>query len=65
MRKYIQIEHGGQVEVIIKKIFYKDIENEKGKYAIDILLDSSGSQSRNQANVATQAYIIARALTMW
>jgi nitric oxide reductase activation protein len=47
-----------------KKIFYKDIENEKGKYAIDILLDSSGSQSRNQANVATQAYIIARALTM-
>ncbi len=47
-----------------KKIFYKDIENEKGKYAIDILLDSSGSQSRNQANVATQAYVIARALTM-
>lgn len=47
-----------------KKIFYKDIENEKGKYVIDILLDSSGSQSRNQANVATQAYIIARALTM-
>ena len=47
-----------------KKIFYKDIENEKGKYVIDVLLDSSGSQSRNQANVATQAYIIARALTM-
>lgn len=47
-----------------KKIFYKDVENEKGKYVIDILLDSSGSQSRNQANVATQAYIIARALTM-
>lgn len=46
------------------KIFYRDIVNEKGKYVIDILLDSSGSQSRNQANVATQAYIIARALTM-
>lgn len=46
------------------KIFYKDIENEKGKYVIDILLDGSGSQSRNQANVATQAYIIANALTM-
>ncbi len=30
------------------KIFYKDIENEKGKYVIDILLDASGSQSRNQ-----------------
>lgn len=24
------------------KIFYKDIENEKGKYVIDILLDVSG-----------------------
>lgn len=45
------------------KIFYKDINNEKGKYVIDILLDSSGSQSKNQANVATQAYIIAKALT--
>lgn len=46
------------------KIFYKDIVSEKGKYVIDILLDASGSQSRNQANVATQGYIIARALTM-
>ena len=45
------------------KIFYKDIENEKGKYVIDILLDASGSQSRNQGNVAIQAYIIANALT--
>ena len=46
------------------KIFYKDIENEKGRYVIDILLDSSGSQSRNQYRVAIQAYIIASALTM-
>lgn len=46
------------------KIFYKDINNEKGKYVIDILLDSSGSQSKNQANVATQAYIISKALTL-
>ncbi|MCH1959099.1 nitric oxide reductase activation-like protein [Romboutsia hominis] len=45
------------------KIFYKDIENEKGRYVIDILLDSSGSQTRNQANVAIQAYIISTALT--
>ena len=45
-----------------KKIFYKDIVNEKGKYVIDILLDGSGSQSRNQGNVATQAYIISKAL---
>lgn len=45
------------------KVFYKDIKNEKGKYVIDILLDASGSQSRNQFNVAIQAYIIATALT--
>ena len=45
------------------KVFYKDIRNEKGKYVIDILLDASGSQSRNQFNVAIQAYIIAMALT--
>ena len=46
------------------KVFYKDIRNEKGKYVIDILLDASGSQSRNQFNVAIQAYIIASALTL-
>ena len=46
------------------KVFYKDIKNEKGKYVIDILLDASGSQSRNQFNVAIQAYIIATALTL-
>lgn len=45
------------------KVFYKDVRNEKGKYVIDILLDASGSQSRNQFNVAIQAYIIATALT--
>ena len=45
------------------KVFYKDIQNEKGKYVIDILLDASGSQSRNQFNVAIQAFIIATALT--
>lgn len=46
------------------KIFYRDIENEKGRYVVDILLDASGSQSRNQGNVATQGYIISMALTM-
>lgn len=45
------------------KVFYKDIRNERGKYVIDILLDASGSQSRNQFNVAIQAYIITMALT--
>lgn len=46
------------------KVFYKDIQNEKGKYVIDILLDASGSQSRNQFNVAIQAFIITSALTL-
>ncbi|MGL5694432.1 MAG: nitric oxide reductase activation-like protein [Peptostreptococcaceae bacterium] len=46
------------------KVFYRDIDNEKGKYVIDILLDSSGSQSRNQYRVAIQAYIISTALTL-
>lgn len=46
------------------EVFYKDIQNEKGKYVIDILLDASGSQSRNQFNVAIQAFIIAKALTL-
>ena len=46
------------------KVFYKDIRNEKGKYVIDILLDASGSQNRNQFNVAIQAYIISSALTL-
>ncbi|MGL5328624.1 MAG: nitric oxide reductase activation-like protein [Peptostreptococcaceae bacterium] len=46
------------------KIFYRDIYNERGRYVIDILLDSSGSQSRNQYRVAIQAYIIASALTL-
>lgn len=47
-----------------KKIFFKDVENEKGKYVIDILLDGSGSQRRNQSDIATQAYTISMALTM-
>ena len=46
------------------KLFYKDIENQNGKYVIDILLDSSGSQSRNQYRVAIQSYIISTALTL-
>lgn len=46
------------------KIFYRNIENKKGRYVIDILLDSSGSQSRNQYQVAIQVYIISSALTL-
>lgn len=46
------------------KVFYKDIDNGKGRYVIDILLDSSGSQTSKQFMVAIQAYIMATALTL-
>lgn len=46
------------------KVFYKDIDNGKGRYVIDILLDSSGSQTSKQFMVAIQAYIMAAALTL-
>ena len=45
------------------KVFYKKEDNDKGEFVIDILLDSSGSQTRNQAKIAIQAYIISNALT--
>lgn len=46
------------------KIFYKDVDNGKGRYVIDILLDSSGSQTSKQFMVAIQAYILSAALTL-
>lgn len=46
------------------KVFYKDVDNGKGRYVIDILLDSSGSQTSKQFMVAIQAYILAAALTL-
>lgn len=46
------------------KVFNEVLKNEKGGYAVDILLDASGSQRQNQGRVATQAYIISQALTM-
>ncbi len=46
------------------RVFYKDIDNGKGRYVIDILLDSSGSQTSKQFMVAIQAYIMATALTL-
>ncbi|MFZ7133560.1 MAG: nitric oxide reductase activation-like protein [Eubacteriales bacterium] len=46
------------------KVFQKIINNEKGGYVVDILLDASGSQRMHQGNVATQAYIISEALTL-
>lgn len=46
------------------KVFYKDVDNGKGRYVIDILLDSSGSQTSKQFMVAIQAYILSAALTL-
>ncbi len=46
------------------KVFVKTIDNDKGSYAVDILIDSSGSLRRNQVFVAAQAYILAQALTL-
>lgn len=44
------------------KIFYKNIRDTRGELAVDILLDSSGSQIERQSMVATQGFIIAEAL---
>ena len=46
------------------KVFVKTIDNDKGSFVVDILMDSSGSQRRNQSRVAIQAYILAHALTL-
>ncbi|MBU4440708.1 MAG: nitric oxide reductase activation-like protein, partial [Firmicutes bacterium] len=46
------------------KVFVKNIDNNKGSFVVDILIDSSGSQRRNQSKVAIQAYILAHALTL-
>ncbi|MTI56292.1 cobaltochelatase CobT-related protein [Geosporobacter ferrireducens] len=46
------------------KVFTKVIDNQKGGYVVDILLDASGSQIARQGKVATQGYIISEALTL-
>lgn len=46
------------------KVFVRTLDNDKGSYVVDILIDSSGSQRRNQALVASQAYVLAQALTL-
>ncbi|MDP2842596.1 MAG: nitric oxide reductase activation-like protein, partial [Acetobacterium sp.] len=46
------------------KVFVKTIDNNKGSFVVDILIDSSGSQRRNQSRVAIQAYILAHALSL-
>ncbi|MEG1185083.1 MAG: nitric oxide reductase activation-like protein [Eubacterium sp.] len=45
------------------KVFVRTLDNDKGSYVVDILIDSSGSQRKNQASVASQAYVLAEALT--
>jgi hypothetical protein len=45
------------------RVFTRSIDNAKGRYVVDILIDSSGSQSKNQHKVAVQGYILTEALT--
>lgn len=46
------------------KVFVKTIDNNKGNFVMDILIDSSASQRIKQSRVAIQAYILAQALTL-
>lgn len=46
------------------KVFRKIRKDQKGGYAVDILLDGSGSQKDRQGQVASQGYILAQALTL-
>lgn len=44
------------------RLFKKMESNDKGKYVVDLMIDSSHSQFFKQATVAIQAYIIVRAI---
>ena len=46
------------------RIFSKTLNGDSGGFVVDILLDASGSQTKNQIKVATQGYIISQALTL-
>ena len=46
------------------RIFKKNTYEEVGDFVVDILLDSSGSQSSRQEQVAIQAFILAEALSI-
>ncbi|NTW71527.1 MAG: nitric oxide reductase activation-like protein [Eubacteriaceae bacterium] len=46
------------------KVFNKILNNQKGGYVVEILLDASGSQRSRQGKVAAQGYIISQALTL-
>lgn len=45
------------------KLFDKVIKKDTSDFAVDILIDSSGSQASRQAQVAVQGYIISEALS--
>lgn len=46
-----------------ERIFTKRTQSELGELSVDILLDGSASQNRQQEKLAAQAYIIAESLT--
>ena len=46
-----------------EKIFFRRRPEEPGELTVDILIDGSASQNRQQEKLAAQAYIIAEALT--
>ena len=45
------------------RLFNKTIKSDNSEFVVDILLDSSGSQSSRQPQVAAQGYIISEALS--
>lgn len=45
-----------------EKVFIKNVRDDIGNLAVDILLDASGSQNDRQEMIATQGYIIAESL---
>ena len=47
-----------------RKLFKKIYNSDSTDFVVDILIDSSGSQSRRQAKVAMQGYIISEALSL-
>lgn len=46
------------------KVFEKEVKEDIGDFAVDILLDSSGSQMERQSRVASQGYVISQALSL-
>lgn len=45
------------------KVFIRELKNDASDFAVDVLIDASGSQMSRQGEVALQAYIISEALS--